>query len=71
MKLEMKTKIKGLTKENISFYCDCKLIKILDDCINVDFEVELCPIHEDKYERQKREGLFGKETFIPEVHISY
>lgn len=70
-KLEPGVKISKLTTKNISFYCDCKALKVDAESADADVTVDLCNIHEEMM-RKLDAGLISQDqAVIPKVRIEF
>lgn len=70
IKFKTQFKIQGLKAENVSFYCECKCLKIESIDSNMDALIDLCPIHEEMHRKLEAGEITQDEAVIPQVKIT-
>lgn len=70
IKFKAAFKIPGLKAENVSFYCECKCLKIENTDSNLDALIDLCPIHEEMHRKLESGEITQEEAVIPQVKIT-
>lgn len=66
--LGLNGKIRGLTVDKIHVPCDCKILKIEPYNPEFDILVDLCSIHEKKYNDMKG-GKIESQVLIPGLQV--